>query len=398
MARQLLLAALPLSLGLVLVGCTATVPPPPSPPPPLVQVSAPVTEEVTDYEEFTGKTEALKFVQVKARVTGYLDEILFKDGAEVKKNQVLFQIDPRPLKATMAQTDATLRQSEAHLKRLNRDFTRATDLQLRKAISQQDYDQIAGDRDEAEAAVGVARANRNLARINLDFARVTAPISGRISRRMVDPGNLVKADDMVLTTIAYLDSLYVYFDIDERTFLHIQKLVKEKKMPSLGDHGAVVDLGLADEKGYSLQGTVDFEDNSLDPATGTFRVRAVVDNRDRLLSPGLFVRVRLPLGRPHRALLVAEQALGTDQGKKFVWIVGADKKVQKRRFVTVGRVHHGLREILGGLDLKPGEQVIVRGLQRVRPETVVNLKDVPMPRASLKSEIRNPKQAQRSNP
>jgi RND family efflux transporter MFP subunit len=373
-------------------------------------VSDPVTREVTDYEEFTGKTEALRFVEVKARVTGYLDEFLFKDGAEVKKGQVLFQIDPRPLRATLAQTEATLRQSEAHLRRLSRDFTRAQDLLRRKAISQQDYDQIAGDRDEAEAAVGVARANRNLARINLEFARVTAPISGRISRRMVDPGNLVKADDMVLTTIAYLDTLYVYFDIDERTFLHIRKLIQKDKIPSVCDNAAPVDLGLADEKGYSLRGTVDFEDNRLDPATGTFRVRAVVDNRDRTLSPGLFVRVRLPIGRPHRAVLVAEQALGTDQGKKFVWVVGPDKKVQKRRFVTVGRVHSGLREIVGGLNLKPGERVIVRGLQRVRPESVVNPQPVPMPGQKAKpqipitklearnpkSETRNPYQAQTS--
>jgi RND family efflux transporter MFP subunit len=349
--------------------------------PPVAKVSKPVVrDDIRDYEDFSGRMEAYKTVELKARVTGYLIARHFEDGQEVEKGKLLFEIDPEPLKATLAQTEATLRQAIAHLNRLEADFQRAEGLLRKRSISKEDYDKIAGDRDEAEAAVGVARANRQLAQINLKYGQIRAPFSGQISRRMIDEGNLVKADETPLTTIVYRDKLYAYFDVDERTFIRLSKLVKEGKIKRAKDNKAVVDLGLADEKpnAYSLKGKIDFEDNRLDIGTGTYRMRAVVENPDHLLSPGLYVRVRLPIGLDHEAVLIAEQAIGTDQGKKFVYVLTKNKGTYfvKYRSIEIGKWHDGLREITMGL--KANEPVVVRGLQKVRRDSEVTPEFVPM--------------------
>jgi len=350
--------------------------------PPVVIVSEPIREDITDYEDFSGRMEAYRTVELKARVTGYLMARHFEDGEEVKEGKLLFEIDPLPLKAALTQSNATLRQAIAHLHRLELDFERAEGLLRKRSISKEDYDKIAGDRDEAEAAVGVARANRELARINLNYAQIKAPFSGRISRRMIDEGNLVKADETPLTSLVYRDKLYAYFDVDERTFIRLSKLVRQGKIQRAKDNKSPVLLGLADEKGYSLRGKIDFEDNRLDIGTGTYRMRAVVDNADHFLSPGLYVRVRFPIGRPHNALLIAEQAIGTDQGKKFVYVI-TPKKVAKYRAVEIGKLHNGLREITKGL--KADEPVVVRGLQKVRRDSEVTPKFVPMKLAASKA-------------
>jgi RND family efflux transporter MFP subunit len=372
--------------ALAVAGCGQAPPPPAPPPPPVVTTSTPTVDEVSDFEDFTGRTDAVYTIEVRARVTGYLDKVNFEDGSEVKKGEVLFEIDPRPYQSELKRAEATLVQAQVHLKRLEADYNRAKGNFSRGAISREEFDRISGDYNEAVAAVGVAEGVRDLDRLNLGFTKVTAPISGRISRRMVDPGNLVQADQTALTTIVSLDPMYVYFDIDERTLLRLRRLVSEGKIQSR-QRGAEVPVmaALADEEEeFPHPGKINFADNKLDPSTGTLRLRAVLPNPEpRYLSPGLFVRVRLPIGKPRKALLIPEQALGTDQGKKFLYVVKdvkktVDPKTKKetlvgkavrRDNVTVGLLDKGRRVIERGLS--PGEQVIVTGLQRVRPNSNV---------------------------
>ncbi len=249
------------------------------------------------------------------------------------------------------------------------NYKRAQNLIGTRAISQADFDQAVGDRDEADAAVKVAVAAMNTARLNLDWTRVTAPISGRISRQLIDPGNLVKADDTALTMIVSLDPMYAYFDIDERV---MQRLVRAGRLKSALDGKTEVRMALADEEGFPHVGTINFIDNQVDMPTGTLRLRGLFLNPDRLLSPGMFVRIQVPLGDPHPSLLVPEQALGKDQGKKYLYVLD-DKDVVARRDVEVGVLHGTLIVIKSGL--KPGERVIVSGLQQVRPKMKVVAKE-----------------------
>jgi multidrug efflux system membrane fusion protein len=346
-------------------------------PPPEVLVSRPVTSTVTDYEEFIGRTEARSTVDVRARVTGYLDEANFKEGNDVKQGDLLFRIDPRPYRALLEQAEANVGQAEAHLKRLESDHRRANAMFAKHAIGQEEFDKIAGDRNEAEAGVGVARAQRDGAKLNLEFTQVRSPIAGRISRRNMDPGNLVRADDTALTTVVSQDPMYAYFDVDERTHLRLRRLVLEGKLRSAREVTVPVELGLADEKGYPHPGAIDFVDNRLDAGTGTLRVRGSFPNADGVLTPGLFVRIRAPIGTPHPATLIAECALQTDKGRKFVYVV-TDRNDVERRDVTVGPPQpNGMRVILHGVG--PGDRVIVSGLQRVREGAPVQATDVDMP-------------------
>jgi RND family efflux transporter MFP subunit len=346
-------------------GCgTPTAPVAAPPKPPEVVVTLPVVRQVTDYEDFTGRTEAKAAVEVRARVTGYLERVLFKEGTEVKQGDPLFEIDPRPYQAELQRAEATLAQSQARLRRCERDLKRANDLLPQNAISQDDFDQISGDRDEAAAAVKLAEASRDLAQLNLSFTRVTAPITGRISRQLIDPGNLVKADETALTTIVSMDPIYAYFDQDERTLLRVRRLVRAGVLKTIQESAVPVLLGLVDEEGFPHEGRIDFADNRVDAMTGTLRLRGVFANPQRMLSPGLFVRIRLPIGAPHAAVLVSDQALGTDQGQSFVYVVNSKNEVVHHT-VTVGPLEGGLRVIEQGL--AKDERVIVNGLQRVRP-------------------------------
>lgn len=349
------------------------------PPPPEVSVAAAVTATVTDYEDFPGRMEAVNAVELRARVTGYLDKFLFKEGEMVTKGEVLFEIDPRPYKAEFARSEGNITVSDGHLKRLEADYKRAQNLFPMNAISKEDFDKIAGDRIEATGALETAKAARDMAKLNLDWTKVKSPLTGRISQRFISPGNLVKADETILTTIVDLDPIYAFFDLDERTALRLQKLIREGRVKWSVDAGLPVYLGLSDEEGFPRKGTINFADNKVDPDTGTWRLRATYENKDLSLSPGLFVRVRLPIGNPYETVLVAEQALGTDQSQKFLFVVDEHKMVTYRR-VKVGRQHHGMRAIAEGL--KPGEQVIVSGLQRARQGIEVNPKVITMPTAA----------------
>ncbi len=373
-----LCACVLLLASLVIVGCAkqqaqpqpeATAPLPP----PEVLVDLPTTGEVTDFEDFTGRTAGTRTIDIRARVTGYVEKINFREleGRDVEKGMVLYEIDPRPYAAEVARTKANLLQAQSHAKRLDLDFRRAQRLIESKAITTEQYDLIAGDRAQAQASIAIAQANLDLAELNLGFTKVQAPISGRIGRTMIDAGNVVVADETSLTSIVQIDPIYVYFEVDERSLLRIRRYLEEGRLKTGGGTGVRVMMGLADDAAHPHAGFVNFLDNKLDPGTGTLQVRGVFRNADRMLRPGLFVRVRLPIGDAYQALMVAEEALGTDQGQKFLYVVDDQNTAQYRR-VQVGKLQDGRRVVLNGL--KEGERVVVSGLQRVRPGAIVQPK------------------------
>ncbi|HTU27128.1 MAG TPA: efflux RND transporter periplasmic adaptor subunit [Pirellulales bacterium] len=344
---------------------------PPAPKPPEVLFTLPTTAEITDYEDFTGRTVARRTIDIRARVTGYLDRIQFKDGGEVKQNDLLFEIDQRQYKTELARTEAALAQAKAHLKRLELDVERANKLIESKQISRAEFDLVNGDRAEAEAAVKVAKANLHTAELNVGFTQVRAPLAGQISRTQLDPGNLVKADDTILTTLVTLDPIFAYFEVDERTLLMMRRYVEQGQIKADDERQVPVLMGLADEEGFPHKGTINFVDNRLDVATGTLQVRGIFENPTHILSPGLFVRVRLPIGEAYSAILIDERALGTDQGQKFVFVIDEKGNAQYRR-VEVGKLQNGQRVVRKGI--AEGDRVVVSGLQRVRPGAPVTAK------------------------
>ncbi len=350
--------------------------------PPEVLYTHPTSDEVINYEEFIGHTDAVFTVEVRARVTGYLDKVFFNDGDEVEKDAPLFKIDDRPYKAEYDRALATLEQGKARLFRMTRDHDRAVNLKNRTAIGLEEFDLINGNFEEGKATVGVYTAAVDRAKLDLDFTNVTSPLSGRLSRRMVDPGNLVQADVTALTSIVSLDPMYVYFDLDERTLLMIRRLIADKKMKSRTEAEVPVLVGLQDEApDFPHKGTINFSDNKVDSGTGTLRVRGVISNpKPRLLSPGLFVRIRLPIGTPSKSILIDEQAIGSQQGNKFVYVIVTKKEKVKNevtkeekeveiarafaRPIKVGLLNKGLRAVVDGLD--ETDRVIISGLQRVK--------------------------------
>jgi RND family efflux transporter MFP subunit len=317
---------------------------------------------------------------MRARVWGYLDKVNFKEGALVKKDDVLFEIDPRVYRADLERAQGAVAQYEARVYRLERDYQRVKNLLARRAVGQEEYDRYEADYREAVANLDVAKGNRDLAALNLGYTKVTAPISGRVSRYVVTVGNLIQSGDQnggtLLTTIVSVDPMYVYFDMDEHTVLRVRELIRQGKASSSRETEWPVALGLATEEAFPHQGTIDFEDNQVNPKTGTLRVRGVFPNKDELLSPGLFARVRVPIGRTHGALLVTDRAIDTDQGQKVVYVVNAKNEVLSRP-VRLGALHDGLREIVDGL--VAGERVMIGGLQQVRPGVTVEPKLVDMP-------------------
>jgi multidrug efflux system membrane fusion protein len=380
-------------------GCEPAHRPGASTKPPVVRVAEPVEREVTDYAFFTGRTDAPEYVQVRARVTGYLFEIDFESGKEVKKDQRLFKIDPRPYKADLDRANGQVLLNEAKLKLAVADYERAKEVaKTPGAISQQELDKYAAAQSEADAAVKAAKANAEGADLNLKFTDVISPIDGVVGRNLLTIGNLVTADQTLLTTVVSQDEMYAYFDVDERTMLRVQKMIREGKMAAAKEGREVpVEFGLANEGDeYPHKGHIDFVNNQVDASTGTLQVRGVLANPKpergpRLLTPGLFVRVRLPIGDPHKALLLPQAAVGTDQGKKYLLVVN-DKDVIEYRPVTLGeqqpgglvvvepvpvmRTEKGVQAVRPGEkgepSLKAGERVVVTGLQRVRPGVTVD--------------------------
>jgi len=350
--------------------------PPPAPP---VTVAAAIARPVTDWDEFTGHLESVDMVDVRPRVSGYVERVAFTEGAMVTKGDILFITDPRPYEADVAKAKADLAQAETRRTLAQSEVARAQHLLAAQAISRQDYDTRTSASAEGDAAVQAAQAALTTAQLNLEWTTVRAPITGRVGRALVTPGNLVQAgasNATPLTTVVSLDPIYVYFDGDEQTYLKDLGLA-----PESGARGAqqnakrVVYMGLADETGYPHEGYIDFVDNKLDPVAGTIRARAVFPNHDHRLTPGLFARIKIVGSTSYQATLIRDDAVGTDQDRKFVFVLKPDSTVDYRA-ITLGPMDKGLRVVKHGL--APGERVVVNGLQRVRPGAKVTPSVVPM--------------------
>src|SRR5437899_5551091 len=345
-----------------------------------VPVSTPVEREVTDYADYTGRTAAVDSVEVRAHVWGYLEKVNFKEGALVHKGDVLFELDPRPYEAALNQAKAKVAQDEAQLKFDEAEYQRNAKLVASGAVTRSDLDKTAAARDVDIANIAADKAVVASRQLDLDYTKVTAPVSGRVSRYVVTVGNLITSGDQgggtLLTTIVSVDPMYVYFDADEYTVLRVRKMIREGKAKSARDVELPAWLGLANEDGFPHKGVLNFVDNQINPKTGTLRLRGVFPNKDDALAPGYFARVRINIGFPHPAVLVSDRAIDTDQGQKIVYVVDKDDKVAVRP-VRLGKVHAGLREITDGL--KAGDRVIVNGLQQVRMGMVIEPKLVAMP-------------------
>lgn len=367
-----LVLGLVIVLGLVAAGCGREEHAPATQAePPVVTVVQPVEREITDYAEFTGRVEAVESVQVRARVNGHLVSVLFREGTEVKKGDVLFEIDPRPYQARLSRDLARLQQTEAEVRRAQADFDRVSRIIEEKAASGTEYDMSLATRDMALADVEAARAAIEASKLDLEFCTIRSPIDGRISSYNVTVGNLVAADQTVLTNIVSTDPIYASFAVDELTFLRVKAMAEQGKSHLHDQAQAPVFLALANEEGFPHQGTINFADNQVKPSTGTIRVRAVFPNPHRLLTQGLFARIRVPLSTPHPAVLVPDRAIATDQGQKVLFLVNDEDRVVTRP-IKPGAMHDGLRAIESGL--KPAERVIVEGLLSARPGEVVNPK------------------------
>lgn len=359
--RRLLVGVLFLAAGLT-DGCQKAQS---APPPPQVTVAPAISRNVADEDEFTGHFEAVNSVEVRPRVGGFVERVAFTEGALVHQGDVLFTIDARPYDAEVARAEAVLAQARTREELADMELERAKRLVSTQAISREELDARTSSRAESDAAIRAADAALRIAKLNLDWTVVRAPISGRVSRAEVTKGNLVQAGppaSTLLTTIVSLDPIYVYFDSDEQAYLKYMKL--ERTANGARPIGTPVFVGLTSEAGFPHEGALDFIDNRVDRSAGTIRVRAVLPNKSLLFTPGLFARVRLVGGDRHPATLIEDRAIGTDQDRKFVLVLNDDNTLAYRP-ITTGRIVDGLRTVESGL--KPGERVVVNGLMRVRP-------------------------------
>jgi multidrug efflux system membrane fusion protein len=344
-------------------------------PPPQVTVAQVLQKQVTEFDEFTGRFEAIDRVEVRPRVNGYISSVNFTEGSEVKKGDVLFVIDQRPYAAELKRAQAQLNQAKSALTLAKSEKVRATNLLAQHAISQEEYDTRSSGDEQAQANVQLAEAALDTAQLNMTYTKVTSPINGRVSKANITLGNLVTNGQTLLTTVVSLDPIYVTFDGDEQAFLRSVKEAKDNAAAGNKDAAAPVLVGLADEPGFPHSGVMVFQDNEVDPQTGTIRIRAKLDNHDRAFTPGLFARVRLLGEKKYDALLINDSAVGTDQTVKYVLVVGADNKVQYTP-VKLGPVIDGLRVVRDGL--RVDDTIVVNGLQRVRPGSPVTPQKVAM--------------------
>ncbi len=364
---------------------------------PTVTVSTPIERPVTNYVDYTGRIDAPFMTDIRPRVTGYLFGMPFKEGALVKKDDLLFQIDDRPYKAALDEATGFVEFCKAAVVKTQADYDigLAVKKESKGAISDQEITKRLGARDEAIGNLARAKGDFDKAKLNFEWCKVLAPMDGQVNRFNYTLNNLVSADQTVLTTLVSTDPMYVYFDADENTVLTVlRKLVLPAKVDiSVEKDEVPVLMGLADEEGFPHKGYINFVSNALNPSTGTLQLRGVFDNpanqfNKRLLRPGMFVRVRLPLGKPRPALLVNERAIVTDQANKCLLIVDKQNIVELRR-VTLGPLQEdGLRVIEAGL--KPGELVVVNGLQMARPRTEVKPEEKPMPVLPKKEPVKQP--------
>jgi RND family efflux transporter MFP subunit len=341
--------------------------------PPEVTVSQPLVREITDFEEFVGRSEPLESVEVRARVLGLIDKVHIEAGATVKKGDLLFTLDPRPYKAALELAEAEVKRAEAHLKLAEAGFQRMKKLAEIGTIAREELDKAVAERAEAEAAVTVARVKVETARLDLEGAHIAAPISGRTGRLLLTPGNYVAAGTTTLTSIFSLDPMGVAFDVDEASYLRLQRRTGEGKLRARWGTDLPVEVRFNDN--VPRRARVDFVDNRLDPTTGTLRMRAVLGNADGLLLPGMFAHVRLMTSEPYKALLVPDKAVGKDQDQSYLLVVSEQNVVEKRS-VTPGLLYDGLRAVKEGL--KEKDWVVVGGAKDAQPGTTVKPKKEPL--------------------
>lgn len=346
---------------------------------PAVSVAAVVHQRITEWDEFTGRLEAPESVSLRPRISGYIDSIGFKEGAIVKAGQPLFYIDDRSYKAEVRRLEAEMADVNSQLKLAKSTFVRANELTENNAISVELFDSRAADLEQAKARLRSTSAALEIAKLNLSYTKVTAPITGRVSRAQITAGNLVSAGQTELTTIVSVNQVYAYFDADEQTYLKYIKLAKEGTRPSSREVKNPVYMGLANESDFPHEGYIDFIDNQINPATGTIRGRAVFENPEGNFIPGLFTRIKLVGSASYDGILIDDKAVATDLGNKYVLVLDAENKVQYRA-ISLGEKLNGLRIVKSGLTA--GDSIVVNGLQRVRPGAQVAPEVVPMAQAN----------------
>jgi multidrug efflux system membrane fusion protein len=367
-----LLAALAVAglASATLAGCddaTGKTAAPSAPAAPPVSAAIVLEKPVAETQEFSGRLEAVERVEIRSRVSGFITAVNFKPGSEVKKGDVLFVVDPRPYQAEATRAQAAAASARAKADLAKRELARAESLMADKAIARREFDEAAASQKELDASAAAAQAQYEAARLNLAYTRVVSPIDGRVSKAEITLGNLVDPTAL-LTSVVSLERIYASFDGDEDTYLRVGAKARD---------GApvAVRVGLANEEGFPHEGKLEFVDNQLDARTGSVRMRATFENKDGVLVPGLFARVQLGAADSRNAVLINERAVGTDQSRKFVFVVDKDGKAEYRQ-VTLGPVVDGLRVVRSGV--KAGEKIVVNGLQRVRPGAPVAPQIVPM--------------------
>ncbi len=365
-------------IAMLLASCDNSAAQNAAPQAPAVSAAEVVVKSISQWDSFNGRIEAVESVQLRPRVSGYIEKVNYTDGQEVKKGEVLFTIDDRTYRGALEQAQATLARAKTQASLARSEASRTDKLIHTNVVSREEWEQRRSAATQAQADIQAAQAAVDAAQLNLDFTKVTAPIDGRASRALITSGNHVTAGDSasVQTTVVSPKTVYVYFDVDESTYLHYQNLARSGQGAASNHLALPVEIGLVGEDGYPHQGKVDFLDNQLTPSTGTIRMRALLDNTQRQFIPGLFARVRLPGSAEFQATLIDDKAVLTDQDRKYVYIVDKDGKAQ-RRDIKPGRQAAGLRIVQQGLN--PGDKVIVEGLQKVfMPGMPVNAKTVAM--------------------
>jgi multidrug efflux system membrane fusion protein len=357
----------PFSLGLVIAGAAACGggeggPPGGQLPPAGVGVAEVVVKEIVEWDDFTGRIQAVNTVQVQPRITGYINEVHFDEGAIVEAGDLLFTIDDREYRAAVASRRADVVRAETRVELAQQDAARSEKLAEARAVSVEELERSRGEVKQANADVRAARAALDQAELNLEFTRITAPISGRVGEALIKSGNLVSPQGSILTTVVSIDPIHVVFEGDENIYLKYQAKAIAGERPSSRDVRNPVQVGLATGSDFPFRGEMDFVDNQIDPETGTIQGRALISNPDGFLIPGLFARVRLLGSGAHQAVLIHEAAVLTDQDRKYVYVVNDDNQAI-RRDVRLGRETEGLRVVDEGLE--PGERIVVNGVRKV---------------------------------
>jgi len=364
--KHIITSTLALSLVAIVSGCSEQEASAPAPQPALpVTVATPLEQTITEYAEFTGRLEAVEMVDVKPRVSGYIQSIHFEEGQKVKKGDLLFVIDQRPFQAQVNRRKAQVSQADAALSLAKANLKRSKKLITSQAISQEEADIRNSEALQAEADLAAANAELEAVALDLSFTKVTAPIDGIADRHFVTEGNLVTGDQTSLTTLVPHHPIYAYYEVDERSFLRGVRQHFEGEQPGRGSDVQIpAYLGLDDEEGYPHKGVIDFASNQLDPNTATMTIRARFQNENEFLTPGLFARIRVPASKEKESILIPDTAIGSDQTIKYVWVVAADN-TPERRHLELGPKHDGYRIVRSGLSTE--DRIVIKGIQFIRP-------------------------------